>query len=217
MTKSDTDCGKSSHAESAVHGNKEAAVQFLQLIVAGRIEEAYRKYVDVGGKHHNPFFPAGFPALQKAMSDNHVKFPNKQIAVKHVLGDGDLVAVHSHIILRPGETGVAAVHLFRFQGDKVVEMWDCGLLRQWLKGRQGKQDMPSFSSALPDRSGDYAGSLVHDKRPRTYNVHVCKVEGMGHVWPSGSQYLSAQLVGPVSYDISTQQIWDFFQQHPLTR
>ncbi|GEM_PF-2747946 len=42
------------------------------------------------------------------------------------LGDGDLVAVHSHIVLRSGEQGVAAVHLFRFHGDKIMEMWDCG-------------------------------------------------------------------------------------------
>ncbi len=72
------------------------------------------------------FFPAGFPALRKAMNENHVQFPNKQLTVKNVLGDGDLVAVHSHIVLQPGEIGMATVHLFRFRGDKIVEMWDCG-------------------------------------------------------------------------------------------
>jgi predicted SnoaL-like aldol condensation-catalyzing enzyme len=105
---------------------KQAAMEFLQLVVAGRIDEAYEKHVDMQGKHHNPYYPAGFLALKKAMIENHVQFPSKQLTVKNVLGDGDLVAVHSHIVLRPGETGVAAVHLFRFQGDKIVEMWDCG-------------------------------------------------------------------------------------------
>jgi predicted SnoaL-like aldol condensation-catalyzing enzyme len=95
---------------------KQAAVQFLQLIVAGSIEEAYYKHVDMSGKHHNPFFPAGFPALKKAMIENHAQFPGKQLTVKNVLGDGDLVAVHSHIVLRSGETGIAAVHIFRFSG-----------------------------------------------------------------------------------------------------
>jgi predicted SnoaL-like aldol condensation-catalyzing enzyme len=101
-------------------------VQFLQLVVAGRIDEAYQKYVDMRGKHHSPFFPAGFPALEKAMIENQAQFPSKQLTVRNVLGDDDLVAVHSHIVLRPGEAGVAAVHLFRFQGDRIVEMWDCG-------------------------------------------------------------------------------------------
>jgi predicted SnoaL-like aldol condensation-catalyzing enzyme len=105
---------------------KHAAVDFLKLVVAGRIDDAYQKHVDLHGKHHNPFFPSGFPALKKAMIENHVQFPSKQLTVRNVLGDGELVAVHSHIVLRPDETGIAAVHLFRFHGDKIVEMWDCG-------------------------------------------------------------------------------------------
>jgi predicted SnoaL-like aldol condensation-catalyzing enzyme len=105
---------------------KQAAVEFLQLVAAGRIDDAYQKHVDLQGKHHNPFYPAGFPALKQAMLENHVQFLSKQLTVKNVLGDGDLVAVHSHIVLRPDEPGVAAVHLFRFQSDKIVEMWDCG-------------------------------------------------------------------------------------------
>jgi predicted SnoaL-like aldol condensation-catalyzing enzyme len=112
--------------DSNTQDRKQTAVQFLQLVVAGHIDEAYQKYVDMQGKHHNPFFPAGFPALKKAMIENHAQFQSKQLAVKNVLGDGDLVAVHSHIVLRPGESGIAAVHLFRFQGDRIVEMWDCG-------------------------------------------------------------------------------------------
>jgi predicted SnoaL-like aldol condensation-catalyzing enzyme len=107
-------------------GHKQAAVAFLQLVVEGRIAEAYRTYVDLQGKHHNPFFPAGFPALQKAMIENHVQFPGKRLTVRNVLGDGDRVAVHSRLVLRPGEPGMSVVHVFRFQGDRIVEMWDCG-------------------------------------------------------------------------------------------
>ncbi len=109
-----------------IQKRKQIAVEFLQLTEAGRIGEAYQKYVDMQGKHHNPFFLSGFPSLQKAMLENHAQFPNKQITIQHVLGDGDLVAVHSHIVQRPGDKGIAAVHLFRFEGDKIVELWDCG-------------------------------------------------------------------------------------------
>jgi predicted SnoaL-like aldol condensation-catalyzing enzyme len=131
--------GNDLQIENATHDRKQAAVQFFQLVVAGRIDEAYQKHVDMQGKHHNPFFPAGFPALQKAMIENHGQFPNKRLIVKlvparrsaafrhaGVLGDGDLVAVHSHLVLRAGEEGMTVVHLFRFQGDRIVEMWDCG-------------------------------------------------------------------------------------------
>ena len=106
--------------------NKDAAVQFLQLIVARKIDEAYQKYVDMSGKHHNAHFPAGFSALKHAMIEAHTQHPNTQLTIKHVLGDGDMVAVHSHAVMQPETPGVAVVHLFRFQDGKITEMWDCG-------------------------------------------------------------------------------------------
>ena len=106
--------------------NKQSALQFLKLVIAGRINEAYEKYVDMQGKHHNAFFPTGFQALQEAMKENEAAFPNKQFTVKNVLGDEDLVAIHSHLLFKPGEPGMITVHLFRFNNGKIVEMWDCG-------------------------------------------------------------------------------------------
>jgi len=117
---------KTQSTENALHRRKQAAVQFLELVVAGRIDEAFSKHVDMGGKHHNPFFPAGFLALQKAMTENHIQFPNKRLTVKNILGEADLVAVHSHVELRPRQSGMAVVHLFRFHRDKIIELWDCG-------------------------------------------------------------------------------------------
>jgi predicted SnoaL-like aldol condensation-catalyzing enzyme len=106
---------------------KEAAVQFLQHVVAGRIEEAYERYVDMRGTHHNPFFRAGFSELRRAMIEDHVQHPSKQIQVKHVIGDGDMVAVHSRLVLEAGGAHMAVVHLFRFRDHRIVELWDCGM------------------------------------------------------------------------------------------
>lgn len=99
-------------------------MDFLQKVVAGRIEEAYEKYVDLKGRHHNGFTPAGFPALKKGMMEADRMFPNKQWTVQHLLGDGDLVAIHSHMALDPGKTELAILHLIRFEGGKIVEFWD---------------------------------------------------------------------------------------------
>lgn len=106
--------------------NKDAAVHFLQLLVAGRIEEAYALYVDMNGRHHNPFFAGNFAALKQAQLEDHVQFPHKQLTVAHVLGDGDLVAVHALIVPAPGAKGVGIVHLYRFAAGKIVELWDIG-------------------------------------------------------------------------------------------
>lgn len=104
--------------------NKQAATDFLQLVIAGKINEAYDKYVDMSGKHHNVFTPAGFAALRDGMKENENKFPNKHFKIHHVLGDGDLVATHSHLQL--GDMDMSVVHLFRFTNGKIVELWDCG-------------------------------------------------------------------------------------------
>lgn len=106
--------------------NKQAAVRFLELVVAGKIDEAYEKYVSSGGKHHNPYFAAGFPALKQAMEENQAQYPKKRLEVQHALADGDLVAVHSRLTLRPGEAAMIVVHLFRFADGKIAELWDCG-------------------------------------------------------------------------------------------
>jgi predicted SnoaL-like aldol condensation-catalyzing enzyme len=112
--------------ENRVVGHKQAALQFLKLIEAGQIEQAYRKYAAADGRHHNPYFQAELPALQKGMQENHDQFPNMRLTVKNVIGDGDLVAIHSQVVQSPGEAGVAAVHIFRFQGDNIAEFWDDG-------------------------------------------------------------------------------------------
>ena len=112
--------------ESETPGRKQTAVEFLEMVGAGKIDDAYREYTEPNGKHHNPFFAAGFTALREAMKENAVQFPDMRLAVKNVIGDGDLVAIHSHIVLRPGEPGLATIHLFRFKGDKIVEIWDIG-------------------------------------------------------------------------------------------
>ena len=113
-------------AETQTQIRKHIAVQFLELVVAGQIDEAYRKYVDIVGVHHNAYFPAGFPALKKAMQDDQNQHPDKRLDVQNVLGDGELVAVHSHLIITQDQAEMSVVHLFRFTGDKIVEMWDVG-------------------------------------------------------------------------------------------
>jgi predicted SnoaL-like aldol condensation-catalyzing enzyme len=105
---------------------KENSLDFLQLIVAGNIDEAYDNYVNMHGKHHNVYFSGEFASLKQGMIDNHAQFPNKRIMVKNVLGDGDLVAIHSNIVMKPGELGIAAVHIFRFDEGRIIEMWDIG-------------------------------------------------------------------------------------------
>ena len=102
------------------------AVHFLKMIIAGKIDQAFQRYAHPKGKHHNPFFPKGFPAIANGMKENHLQFPKKIFSIKHVIQEGNVVAVHSHLRFKPDEPGMITVHLFRFKNGKIAELWDCG-------------------------------------------------------------------------------------------
>jgi predicted SnoaL-like aldol condensation-catalyzing enzyme len=109
---------------TSVQEHKKSAAEFLQWVTDGKIDEAFQKHVLMAGKHHNAFTPKGFAALKKGMSDNDRMFPNKKFNILRVVGEGDLVVVHSHLELVPGEKELAVVHLMRFEGGKIAEFWD---------------------------------------------------------------------------------------------
>ena len=113
-------------AVATAQAQKEAAVSFLQLVASGQVREAYRKYVGPEFRHHNSYFRSDAESLMAAMEENAAKNPNKVLEVQRALQDGDLVAVHSHIRQQPGDRGAAVVHIFRFQGDRIAELWDVG-------------------------------------------------------------------------------------------
>ncbi|RPI04972.1 MAG: nuclear transport factor 2 family protein [Ignavibacteriae bacterium] len=104
--------------------NKDASVKFLQLVVAGKTREAYSSFVSRDMRHHNIAFAGDAESLERAMREDNSLFPQKVLEVKHVIEDGSLVAVHSHIRMKSEEPGYATVHIFRFEDNHIVEMWD---------------------------------------------------------------------------------------------
>lgn len=103
---------------------KDTAISFLHLVASGHVREAYQKHVGPDFRHHNPYFGGDAQSLMDGMEDNAAKFPNKIFEVQRALEDGDLVAVHSRVRLKPEERGFALVHLFRFRDDRIIELWD---------------------------------------------------------------------------------------------
>ena len=109
------------------HGHKkEVAVSFLQLAAAGRAREAFSKHAGSGFRHHNPYFAGDAQALMTGMDENARQNPDKRLEVLHAVEDGDLVAVHSRVQHHADDRGAAVVHLFRFEGDRIAELWDVG-------------------------------------------------------------------------------------------
>ena len=74
------------------------------------------------------------------------------------------------------------------------------------------------SADLPDDAHD--GTRVHRDvyggGQQGTEVVVYTIEGGGHTWPGGPQYLPALLVGKTIHNLdATRTIWDFFQKHNL--
>lgn len=105
---------------------KEIALDFLQLAAKGNSREAFSKYVANNFKHHNVYFKGDAETIMAAMEENAKKVPDKIFEVKRALQDGDLVAVHSHVRPAPDSLGYAVMHIFRFEEEKIAEMWDFG-------------------------------------------------------------------------------------------
>lgn len=105
---------------------KEMTTEFLRLAASGQVRDAYQRYISPNFRHHNPFFRGDAQSLMIAMEENAAQNPNKVLEVQHVLEDGNFVAVHAKVTLKPGERGVALVHIFRFEDDLVTELWNIG-------------------------------------------------------------------------------------------
>ncbi|MEH7224429.1 nuclear transport factor 2 family protein [Bacillus sp. JJ1566] len=108
--------------------HKEKALSFLNLVVSGKIREAYESFVSPIFSHHNPFFTGDAESLMLAMEENAVQNPHKIFEVKLAIQEGDKVSVYSHIRQNPDDLGAAVVHIFRFEDDKIIELWDIGQL-----------------------------------------------------------------------------------------
>lgn len=105
---------------------KQAASDFLTLASQGKAREAFDNYVGRNFKHHNIYFKGDRESLITAMEDNAIKNPEKSFTIKRILQDGNLVATHSHVRQNPNDPGGAVVHIFRFENDKIAELWDLG-------------------------------------------------------------------------------------------
>lgn len=107
--------------------HREHAVAFLKMVAMGDVQAAYEAYVAPDFIHHNQYFRGDRQSLLDAMAAAHESSPNEAIEIKQVLEDRDHVVTHSLVKPKAAtEPDIAVVHIFRFAGGKIVELWDIG-------------------------------------------------------------------------------------------
>ncbi|MFC8436348.1 nuclear transport factor 2 family protein [Streptomyces sp. NPDC057253] len=73
---------------------------------------------------HNPNLPDGAKATKAVYADHFKQFPELTFDLKRIVAEGDLVAVHAHLVDTPGALGQAVAEIFRVRDGKIIEHWD---------------------------------------------------------------------------------------------
>ena len=125
---------------------KNIIAEYFKFVSSGKFKEGLQFFAS-DCKTHNPYVSGNMEALTDAMisasKDINIKNAQPQFAVKHILADDDFVAAHTELLnmkSKPGDGGLRQVHLFRFEGEKIVEYWD--ITQQVLS------NMPNASGAF---------------------------------------------------------------------
>ena len=89
-------------------------------------------------------------------------------------------------------------------------------VQKWVT-RDGCNPKPVLRD-VPDTDpddGTRAAVATYSGGKNNSEVIVYTIEGGGHTWPGGSQYLPAGMIGRVCRDFNaTETIWEFFKKHP---
>src|SRR5262249_11678543 len=100
---------------------------FLEMTTGAAVREAFARFVHPTLKHHVPQVSGDADSLVQSMETMARNRPNRTLLIKHLVEEGDLVFVHSHLRVDPrDERGLLKGHIFRFEGDRVAELWDFG-------------------------------------------------------------------------------------------
>jgi predicted SnoaL-like aldol condensation-catalyzing enzyme len=87
-------------------------------------EEAAARYLGPYYRQHNPGAADGAESFVAFMKRLAQTYPDFRMETKRIIAEGNYVVLHSHLILKPGDRGLAVVDIFRLENGKIVEHWD---------------------------------------------------------------------------------------------
>lgn len=94
--------------------------QVLNPIDSSRVDDYFRPdYIQ-----HSPLARTGSGGLKEFLDWARAHSPEAVHHVKRVFADGDFVIAHVHVIIHPGERGLAVIDIFRIEDGLVAEHWD---------------------------------------------------------------------------------------------
>jgi len=110
----------------AASKHKQIATDFLSAVASGDVRRAFASYVADNFRHHNGYFAGDAEPLARAMEENARENPEKKVEVEQLIEEGDRVVAFSRLRHKPDAPQFALIHIFRFEGDRIAELWDLG-------------------------------------------------------------------------------------------
>jgi predicted SnoaL-like aldol condensation-catalyzing enzyme len=108
-----------------LEANKRIVREWHDLAINQRKpEEAVAKYLGPHYRQHNPGTADGPEPFIETVKRFAQNFPDLRMEPKRIVAEDDYVVLHSHLILKPGDRGMAVVDIFRLENGKIVEHWD---------------------------------------------------------------------------------------------
>ncbi len=87
----------------------------------------------------------------------------------------------------------------------------------WVEKNQCSS--PPVITQLPDKDpsdGTTVRTEAYGDCQDSAEVVLYAIEGGGHIWPGGSQYLPEAIIGKTSQEFNASEvIWQFFKEHPM--
>lgn len=109
---------------NTISANKENAIAFYRMSYEGNPRKAVDLYVGDDYIQHNPLVGNGKEPFIDYFERMQAEYPEKSIEFVRAIGEGDLVALHTHQTW-PGNEEYVTMDFFRFdQNGKIVEHWD---------------------------------------------------------------------------------------------
>jgi polyhydroxybutyrate depolymerase len=70
-------------------------------------------------------------------------------------------------------------------------------------------------TAIEDRADDGTSTTRVTYLGCAADLEHLRIEGGGHTWPMGDQYLAARTIGPVTLDWGNELLFEWFDAHPM--
>jgi predicted SnoaL-like aldol condensation-catalyzing enzyme len=112
-------------AHADVAANKKLVLDAANMLfIQHKVDQAIDTYFAPSYIQHNPMAASGSEAIRVFFKGFYAGNPQATINIKRALADGDLVAIHYNMKIKPEDLGFAVVDIFRVENGKIAEHWD---------------------------------------------------------------------------------------------